>query len=433
MKYIVSLITQKDYGFDLERAKDCALAYSRSVKVNCLVIDLQGEIIFNADKSQSTCDLCKEYWGIDGSDSNCSKIHLYGSYQAERFGGKYIFFCTFGFTHWAAPIIIDGFMRGALIGGPVLMMDPDEFLFEDILIKNSVEKKYFNEIKQCIKHIPVIKPDNVSDLAELLFITASNLSRSDNRHFLEDREIQGQQANISQYIHYIKTMGGSESETPAYPIEKEKELLSLITLGDKEGSQKILNEILGYIFFTTNRNFELVKARILELVVLLSRAALEGGADAEEIFGLNYNYLKQIDGLKTVEELAFWLSKIMIRFTDFVFNLADIKHVDIIYKAINFMKKNYMNKISLEEVASYVYLSSSYFSKIFKEEMKVNFNTYLNNFRIEMSKKLLLDDSVTLVDVSSLVGFEDQSYFSKVFKKVIGISPGKFRESRGKY
>lgn len=90
-----------------------------------------------------------------------------------------------------------------------------------------------------------------------------------------------------------------------------------------------------------------------------------------------------------------------------------------------------MKKITLEEVASYVYLSPSYFSKIFKEEMKVNFNTYLNYVRIEKSKKLLLDDSIVLVDLSNLVGFEDQSYFSKVFKKITGVSPGKYRESRG--
>jgi len=90
-----------------------------------------------------------------------------------------------------------------------------------------------------------------------------------------------------------------------------------------------------------------------------------------------------------------------------------------------------MKKITLEDVAAYVYLSPSYFSKIFKEEMDVNFNAYLNYVRIEMSKKLLLDPSISMVEVSNLVGFEDQSYFSKVFKKMTGISPKKYRENRG--
>jgi len=48
-----------------------------------------------------------------------------------------------------------------------------------------------------------------------------------------------------------------------------------------------------------------------------------------------------------------------------------------------------------------------------------------------MGKKLLLDESIPIVDISNLIGFEDQSYFSKVFKKITGATPGKYRKSRG--
>ncbi len=63
--------------------------------------------------------------------------------------------------------------------------------------------------------------------------------------------------------------------------------------------------------------------------------------------------------------------------------------------------------------------------------MKCNFNSYLNKVRIERSKSLLLSDKIRLIDVSGLVGFEDQSYFSNVFKRITGVTPGKFRESHG--
>ncbi len=121
----------------------------------------------------------------------------------------------------------------------------------------------------------------------------------------------------------------------------------------------------------------------------------------------------------------------MMRFTDLVFNLQDVKHVDVIYKAIDYIKRNYMKKISLKEVADQVLLSPSYFSKLFKDEMSCNFNHFLNQVRIERSKTVLLDNTVPLVDVAFLMGFEDQSYFTKVFKKMTGVSPGKYRESRG--
>lgn len=65
--------------------------------------------------------------------------------------------------------------------------------------------------------------------------------------------------------------------------------------------------------------------------------------------------------------------------------------------------------------------------------MECNFNTYVNRVRVERSKQLLLNENINLVHVSNLVGYEDQSYFSRVFKKIVGVPPGSYRESRGNY
>lgn len=425
--------TFEDLGFNLENAKKCVDAYSMSTNVRTIIIDSNGETIYESCVNSKLCKVCKIIESAGNSSQSCAKAHLYGSYQAERFGGKYVFFCPMGFTHWASPITVDGMMKGAILGGPVNMIEPEDFLIDDLILRNNVTQQQLASIKENINEIPVIKPEKVNSLSELLFIVATHISDIQPSRYLEEREFNEHHSDISEYIHYIKSMGGDEKSIHSYPLDKERELLTLISLGDKAGSQKLLNEIFGHIFFSTGGNFNVIKARVLELIVLLSRAALEGGADVEQIFGLNYKFLNQIHGFTNIEELSFWLSKIMARFTDCVFNLSGVKHVDVIYKAINYIKQNYMKKITLEEVASHVYLSPSYFSKIFKEEMKYSFNTYLNYVRIEMSKKLLLDDTLDLIEVSNMVGYEDQSYFSKVFKKFTGMSPGKYRESRGQY
>jgi two-component system response regulator YesN len=425
--------TKADFGFNLDNAIKCVDTYSLSVGVRTIIIDSSGDTLYETCGNKEFCGICKSVMADQNNNQSCSKAHLYGSYQAERFGGKYVFFCPMGLVHWASPITSDGMMKGAILGGPVHMIEPEDFLIEELIVRNNANEEQFAKIRHHIYEVPVIKPEIVNSLSELLFIVAAHISDIQPSKYLEERDYNEHHSNISEYIHYIKTMGGDESHIGSYPLDKEKELLTLISLGDKAGSQKILNELFGHIFFTTGGDFKVIKARVLELIVLLSRAALEGGADVELIFGLNYKFLNQIHDFNNIEELSFWLSKIMARFTDCVFNLTGVKHVDVIYRAINFIKQNYMRKITLEEVASHVYLSPSYFSKIFKEETKYNFNTYLNYVRIEISKKLLMDDSIDLVDVSNLVGYEDQSYFSKVFKKATGISPGKYRESRGQY
>jgi YesN/AraC family two-component response regulator len=77
------------------------------------------------------------------------------------------------------------------------------------------------------------------------------------------------------------------------------------------------------------------------------------------------------------------------------------------------------------------YLSKSYFSKMFSDEMGITFSNYITKIRIEKSKQLLLDDTFKLVDVGYLVGFIDQSYFIKCFKKLVGASPGRYRKNHG--
>ena len=420
-----------DLGFDLKRALDSASTYSNSTGVDTTIIDTQGSILFETNIHKSTCTYCRSHYESGEVTQCCSKALLYGSYQAERFGGQYIFFCPVGLVMWASPVIASREMKAAILGGPVLMLEPEVFLIDDIIRNNNNDEVFINRFMDLIKTLPVVQPDKVNSFANLLFIVSAHVSDIKPSQYFDEKEYYEQQSSISDYIQYIKTMGGEADEKESYPLDKEKELLSLISIGDKPGSQKVLNEILGYIFFSTGGNFEIIKSRILELVVLLSRAALEGGADIEQIFGLNYKYLSQINEFKTVDELAFWLSKIMARFTDCVFNLTEVKHVDVIYKAIDYIKRNYMKKITLEEVAAHTYLSPSYFSKVFKEEMKCNFNVYLNHIRVEYSKRLLLVESIPIIDVSNLVGFEDQSYFSKVFKKVAGMTPGKYRDTRG--
>jgi YesN/AraC family two-component response regulator len=89
-----------------------------------------------------------------------------------------------------------------------------------------------------------------------------------------------------------------------------------------------------------------------------------------------------------------------------------------------------MEKITLVEAAKTVHFSSQYLSKIFKEETGYTFKQYLNMIRIENSKKLLKEGDLSLMDICYLVGFSDQSHFSRTFKKISGMSPKKYLEQQ---
>ena len=417
--------------FDVHNAKRLIDVYCTSTNTNCVLVDTDGECIYGCSlETGGVCSFCQTIQNTIGHRINCINAHKYGIYQSERFEGKYTFFCPIGLVHWASPLTIGEKMSAAFLGGPVLLYDKEEFLAE-IIAKYNLSAGASEELKKLTEEIPVVDHTRLNSLTEMLYLLGTQISEYETKKYLnQQEEIEKLNEDIQDYLPYLKTMGGRE-DIPDYPIEKERELLGMISAGDKTGAKKVLNEILGHVFFSSNK-LDVIKARILELVVLLSRAALEGGASTEEIFGLNFKYINEVQSFRTVDQLAVWLSKIMVRFSDCVFDLKDVKHVDVIYKALEYIKKNYMNKISLNDVAYVSNISPSYFSKVFKEEMGMNFNNYLNKVRVDNGKRLLMDDSIPLVDVAFMTGFEDQSYFSKVFKRITGVSPGKYRESMGR-
>ncbi len=422
----------KEYVSPLfERAIDLAETYKQATGMDCFVINNKGEKMSRTGTLPPSCGFCHTMAKIKGIKLNCRQSHLYGGYQSERFGGSYMYFCPVSLLHWSSPIMEEGVMAGALVAGPALLIEPEELLHE-LQEKYSGNISDTERIRNDLKDIPVLTTEKAKALSEMLLVTATYLTEGKVSELLSKKDTMDQQAQISEYIQYIKRMEHTEMEISQYPIDKEKELLHLIQIGDSGNARRILNEILGVIFFSSGGNFDVVKARVLELLILLSRAAVEGGADAEQIFGMNFNYLKEINYYKSVEGLAGWLAKVIVRFSDLVFDLRDVKHADAIFQAIQYINKNYSEKVSLDEVANAVYLSPAYFSKIFKEEMKCNFNTYLNQVRIDKSKNLLLNSKFSLVEIAGMVGYEDQSYFTKVFKKIAGLSPGKYREKRGK-
>lgn len=96
-------------------------------------------------------------------------------------------------------------------------------------------------------------------------------------------------------------------------------------------------------------------------------------------------------------------------------------------QAIEYVKNNINTNISLAKVAQKVYLSPNYLGKIFKEEMHMGFNEYLETYRMETAKKLLKSGRYKVYEVSSMVGYRNPNYFSKVFTEYTnGISPSDY-------
>jgi two-component system response regulator YesN len=96
---------------------------------------------------------------------------------------------------------------------------------------------------------------------------------------------------------------------------------------------------------------------------------------------------------------------------------------------MNYIRANYRENLSLENVAQQVFISPFYLSHLFKEELGITFVEYLTRIRMEEAKRLLKEPRLSIVAIASEVGYEDASYFSKVFKKNLSISPNQYRKN----
>lgn len=97
--------------------------------------------------------------------------------------------------------------------------------------------------------------------------------------------------------------------------------------------------------------------------------------------------------------------------------------------ACEYIEKNYQEDINLNKISNYVSLSKNYFCNIFKKETGITIWDYLIRIRMEEAKKMLLETEQKTYEISELVGYDDPSYFGRLFKKYTGFTPIEFRDS----
>jgi len=433
-------MSQKENFKIIETVRWLIDSYYRAVGISVIFVPGNGKFIFPTHSGRYFCEFCKLIQKNSAGEKNCLNTFYNSAEKSSEFGFPYIYQCHAGLIEWSAPFWCAGELLGNFVSGGVLMREPDTSLRKEM---RKISKSLGVEallLKRALSKIKIVSEERVRAAADILYIIANYLVKMELINIKLRQEKYLQQAKISEEIQRIKrteielleqNVEDENSPLPIsslYPLETERELLRRVRLGDKEGAKEVLNEILGQILFKNAGQIELVRARILELAVILSRAAVEAKAELEMVLGLNFEYIQEIGKLKSIEELCIWIVKVLDRFTESVYENRNIKNVDIIRKVREFIRSNYKKKITLQDISKAVYLSPYYLSHIFKKETGSTILEYLTKVRIEEAKKLLENTSWSSTQIAFEVGYPDQSYFCKVFKKIEGISTSDYKE-----
>jgi len=137
-------------------------------------------------------------------------------------------------------------------------------------------------------------------------------------------------------------------------------------------------------------------------------------------------YSHQISQCDTLEGMMLLFKKFI---TNIIENAQKNKAISReISQAMSYIKSNYGMDINLQEVANHVNLNPTYLSNLFKKDLQINFTEFLNEVRIQKAKELLVDSYLKAYEISEKVGFADNTYFCRVFKKLTGSSPNEYRK-----
>jgi AraC-like DNA-binding protein/ligand-binding sensor protein len=387
MAKLSNIIQRRELEPLLHKASKVVKYYEKAANCTASVMAPDGDT--GISQLCSFCKQCNAKICDTTGKMTCYSIHKDAVNKARLLGGSYVYMCPEGYVFWTSPFYSGERFAGALFSGGIQGLQ-----------KNS---------------------DKVKALAQMMLICADQISG-----------LSFNQKNIPVLVtwHEPKTTAPAE-EAKINPIlmDMERTLLASLRRGDNVHANQILSELLDAQYKELNGNFNIFRLKALEWAVLLSRATINSkNINDDTLLETNNCYLKRIEESTNFQEIKGILFCFTEQMAERIFSFQGVRHFSAIKKAERYIWENYTKKIGLKEIADAAGLSASYFSTIFKDEMGENLSNYLNRLRVEKAASMLISTNIPISGIASACGFEDQSWFSKIFKNNTGFTPGKYRE-----
>lgn len=242
-----------------------------------------------------------------------------------------------------------------------------------------------------------------------------------------------QASKACQFSFYkgIETMSYSEEILPYHRIWYfDKKMAKALTSYLEEGQEEAVTKLMGNYFE------KVTKDRRVDPSIVMNecRDILSIFTSVLKVYGTNIHDLDKEDpyetlsSCETLEDLRKWFSGFIEKYFQHLKNVKDNIYGKDIMKAVEYIMQNYDQEIKLVHIASHIGMNESYLSHLFKKETGYGFTDFINNVRIKRAKDLLRLGDMNINEVSSCIGYTNPSYFSKVFKQIVGRSPIEYKK-----
>lgn len=212
-----------------------------------------------------------------------------------------------------------------------------------------------------------------------------------------------------------------------YPADLEKELFAAVGSGDVEVVGKIARLFVSWMENSFPQLSNAVRLKAMEFVLWGEHLAYRQGGMVYR-FSDREGYMEIMTGLQSYEELELWFVQKMKEASRHIAMRQQERTDSVVDKAKLHIASRFLGDLSLETMAKELGISPYYLSKLFKESEGVNYIDYVTKLRIDYAKDKLNSSDKSVKEVCYESGYSDPNYFSRIFKKWVGVTPTEFRE-----
>lgn len=397
--------------------------YYQAFKLRPIFVDVNGEIIFKGRNqkllSKSACNPPVAD-GIAGRLPTSGQTNAFSLQEAIRWGEPFVFYPSRGIVSWVVALVDQRYVHGGLIGGEVLTADISREEVIGHLIEQGIEPGLAKKLTTHLSIWPAARIKQAAVFLQELFYRVSGWKPV----LLEENRIKTlQQRHISAAIDEHKKSGQT-----GYSIDKERMLLSLIKAGDQNGARKVLNEMLGAMYLLSPK-LAVLRARAIELMGYLTRAAVEDNPILEPLIERNHQWMRKLIVAPDFETLSHVLMQALDDFMHGIYARGFNCYHPHVGRILDYAAQHYSEQLTLKQIAAKIGISVSRVAHLVKQHTGKTVWQHLMRMRIAKARQLLESTDDQCSQIALTVGFCDQSYFTKHFRRLTGTTPAHYRRS----
>ncbi|QAS53403.1 hypothetical protein HLI_14960 [Halobacillus litoralis] len=300
--------------------------------------------------------------------------------------------------------------------GPFLQHEIGRKQVKMHLVVNKLNLSYEGQFIQYFEQLPIMNQVQISSIERLLHMLLPKKNHEKEASVREEPEMR------KRYQAYTQTQ-------PSYSeaVASKQAFLQLFKKGDDHAIDAYQSYKKHSI--SINEDVRASKNQLIRLVTELSWVCEELGAQVDEVQSLSDFYVNFLETKEKIDELQALEINILRSFLERARKLEDLpQHSPLVGRAQRYIFQNLTNDLTLKDIADSLNVNPNYLSGVFTRETGISLTHFINQQRIKEAKELLCISHHSLMEISILLGYNSQSYFTRVFKSVEGIGPKEFRQ-----